>query len=182
MKYTHRPLPFLVEMDGDSSRGQGFCHPSHPRFSRDNDRGWPISARFTLKQSDPKAQSPITGHVSTVGLVHDGPSVLWAPLALAPLRCQRPPGPPCLSSPIFSLSKDSRGFASCVLARPKPFWNRQLPARHHLSIPCAPSSACQTCHFLMKPTPAPSPEFLLSAGGPTVHPPVTQGENCTCQP
>lgn len=122
-----------------------------------------------------------------------GMSALWDWSTTAPPSCGHPlpwhlldasdpPGPPCLSSLISSLSKDSRGFASCLLARPKPFWNRQLPARHHLSTPCAPSSACQTCHFLMKPTPVPSPEFLLSAGGPTVHPPVTQGENCTCQP
>lgn len=124
-------------------------------------------------QSDPKAQSPITGISTLWDWSTTAPSVLCAPLPWHLLDASDPPGAPFLSLLIFSLSKDS------LMALPPTC---RLPARHQLPIPCSSNSTCQTCHFLTKPTPAPSPEFLLSDGGPTVHPTVTQRENCTYQP
>lgn len=103
-------------------------------------------------------------------------------LPVAPLTHQRPPGLPILSSLTFSPASALSWL--CLLFEGKSQISLELPAacqRHHLSIPYSSNSTSQTCHFLTKPTSAPSPEFFLSNGGSTI-PPTTQPGNCKNQP
>lgn len=106
---------------------------------------------------------------------------LPTPSPLTPLKHQQPPAPPIHGWLIFSLDRYSLRAVPPTGRQVPNLWNCQLPVRqHYLSIPYSSNSTCRMCHFLTKPTPAPSPEFFLSDCGPTI-PSTTQPGSCRNQ-